>query len=148
MDYLRKAASLLTKAKIEIVDESSIYETAPWGPEDQGWFLNVILEVNTSKSPEALLESLLNIENQLGRVRKEKWGERSIDLDILYYQSSVIDTTTLTVPHQGIPERRFTLIPLVEMAPFAVHPTLHKTQAELLAECTDALDCRLTDYKL
>lgn len=148
LEYLREAIALLLRSKIEIIDESSIYETAPWGPKDQGWFLNVILEVASSKSPSELLATLLDIEQEIGRIRKEKWGERSIDIDILYYDAQVLETETLTIPHNGIPDRRFTLVPLVEMAPVAIHPVYNKSHVELLAECKDTLDCRLTDYKL
>ena len=148
LEFLREAITLLLQSKIEIIDESSIYETAPWGPKDQGWFLNVILEVASSKSPSELLATLLDIEQEIGRIRKEKWGERSIDIDILYYHAEVLETEKLTIPHPGIPDRRFTLVPLVEMAPMAIHPVHHKSHVELLAECKDTLDCRLTDYKL
>ena len=148
MAYLREAARLLSKAGIQIIDESSIYETEPWGPQDQGWFLNVILEISTALEPQLLLDTILSVEKQLGRERKKKWGERCIDIDILYYQDQVVNTDALNIPHPGIPDRRFTLIPLVEMTPLAVHPTLKKNQMELLAACSDPLDCKLTDYKL
>ena len=146
--YLKEAATLLSKENIIIIEESSIYETEPWGPKDQDWFLNVILEISTSYDPKELLEVVLKIESELGRVRKEKWGERCIDIDILYFKDEVVDDTNLSIPHLGIPNRKFTLMPLAEMCPLEKHPTLDKTQMELLAECTDPLDCILTDYKL
>ena len=146
--YLKEAATLLSKENIIIIEESSIYETEPWGPKDQDWFLNVILEISTSYEPKELLEVVLKIESELGRVRKEKWGERCIDIDILYFKNEVVDDTNLSLPHLGIPNRKFTLMPLAEMCPLEKHPTLDKTQMELLAECTDPLDCILTDYKL
>lgn len=146
--YLKEAATLLSKENIIIIEESSIYETEPWGPKDQDWFLNVILEISTSYEPKELLEVVLKIESELGRVRKEKWGERCIDIDILYFKDEVVDDTNLSIPHLGIPNRKFTLMPLAEMCPLEKHPTLDKTQMELLAECTDPLDCILTDYKL
>ncbi len=146
--YLKEAATLLSKENIIIIEESSIYETEPWGPKDQDWFLNVILEISTSYDPKELLEVVLKIESELGRVRKEKWGERCIDIDILYFKNEVVDDTNLSIPHLGIPNRKFTLMPLAEMCPLEKHPTLDKTQMELLAECTDPLDCILTDYKL
>ena len=148
LEYLKEAAHLLARQKVKIIDESSIYETEPWGPKDQDWFLNVILEVTTLKDPETLLETILSIEKQLGRTRKEKWGERCIDIDILYYSNQIHSSEKLSIPHPGIPERRFTLVPLVEMAPLEIHPTLNKIHIELLAECSDPLDCKLTDYKL
>ena len=146
--YLKEAATLLSKENIIIIEESSIYETEPWGPKDQDWFLNVILEISTSYEPKELLEVVLKIESELGRVRKEKWGERCIDIDILYFKDEVVDDTNLSIPHLGIPNRKFTLMPLAEMCPLEKHPTLDKTQMELFAECTDPLDCILTDYKL
>ncbi|MEO9481799.1 MAG: 2-amino-4-hydroxy-6-hydroxymethyldihydropteridine diphosphokinase [Ekhidna sp.] len=148
LEYLREAEILLIKAGIDILDESSIYETAPWGNINQDWFLNVTLQINTSKEPEALLSTLLDIEQALGRIRKEKWGERCIDIDVLYYHDQLIAKENLTVPHPGIPDRRFTLIPLVEMCPLECHPKTGKTQMQMLAECSDELDCKLTDYKL
>lgn len=148
LEYLREAESLIIKQGIEVVDESSIYETEPWGNQDQDWFLNVVLQVNTSKEPHDLLNSLLEVEQALGRIRKEKWGERSIDIDILYYHDLMIETENLEIPHSGIPDRRFTLIPLVEMCPLEPNPKTGLTQMQMLADCTDQLDCKLTDYKL
>ncbi|GAB4249814.1 MAG: 2-amino-4-hydroxy-6-hydroxymethyldihydropteridine diphosphokinase [Ekhidna sp.] len=148
LEYLRKAEELLIQNYIQVLDESSIYETEPWGKSEQPWFLNVVIQVETGKNATELLECLLEIERAMGRERKEKWGERCIDIDILYYRNEVIDTPSLTIPHPGIPDRKFTLIPLVEMIPIEQHPLLQKNQMELLSECSDPLDCRLTDYKL
>ena len=148
LEYLKEAANLLAKQKIKIIDESSIYETEPWGQKNQDWFLNIILEVTTSLDPNSLLTTILSIENQLGRNRKEKWGERCIDIDILYFFNEELTTEKLNIPHPGIPDRRFTLVPLAEMAPLEIHPTLNKNHIELLAECSNPLDCKLTDYKL
>lgn len=146
--YLQEAEALLIEQGIEILDESSIYETQPWGEENQDWFLNVILQIATSLSAEQLLQKVLLVEERLGRVRKVKWGERCIDIDILYFNGEQITSESLTVPHPGIPDRKFTLIPLAEMCPLERHPGNGKSQMEMLAECTDPLDCRLTDYKL
>ncbi|WP_370087633.1 2-amino-4-hydroxy-6-hydroxymethyldihydropteridine diphosphokinase [Ekhidna sp.] len=148
LEYLREAEQLLIQHGIHVIDESSIYETEPWGKENQDWFLNVVLQIECSKSPEELLTTILSIEKSLGRIRKEKWGERSIDIDILYFHDEIVETDQLTVPHPGIPDRKFTLIPLVEMCPIEIHPTLNQNQMELLAACKDELDCKLTDYKL
>lgn len=148
LEYLREAESMLISNGFTIIDESSIYETAPWGEKDQPWFLNVVLQVETSYSAGEVLNHLLEIEQKLGRIRKEKWGERCIDIDILYFHDEIVDTESLQIPHPGIPDRRFTLIPLVEMCPMEVHPLLGKSQMELLADCPDPLDCTLTDYKL
>ena len=148
LQNLQEAAKYLLQNNILVMDESSIYETQPWGKEKQSWFFNIILQIETSLSPTNLLKCLLSIEESMGRVRKEKWGERIIDIDILYYHDQIVRSESLMLPHPGIPERKFTLIPLVEMQPLEKHPELKKTQTELLAKCTDPLDCRITDYKL
>lgn len=131
---------LLLKEKVgPIVNQSQIYQTAAWGHENQSPFLNIVVEISTTVSPETLLGQINKIENDLGRIRKEKWKERVIDIDILYYHSLVVNND-LKVPHPEIPNRRFALIPLVEIAPFFIHPVLLKTQQQLLAECKDELD--------
>lgn len=140
---LADARNLLKEQGIELKAVSSIYETDAWGIEDQPGFLNQVLEVATDLGPEALLKTILAVELEMGRVRIQKWGERLIDIDILYYQDQVIDTPELKVPHPQIPNRRFTLVPLAELAAEEVHPVLCKTQQELLAVCPDGLEVRL-----
>lgn len=125
-----------------ILYSSKIYETAAWGKEDQPYFLNQVIMLKTHFDPHSLLETLLGIEATLGRQRKIKWGERIIDLDILFYENEVINDKSLTVPHPGIPFRRFTLLPLQEIAAKLIHPVLHKTIDQLLEECTDHLEVR------
>lgn len=141
-ENLAAARNLMLEREIAVKAISSVYETAAWGIEEQPGFLNQVLEVATDLSPEALLKTLLGIELEMGRVRIEKWGERLIDIDILYYQDQVIDTPELKVPHPEIPNRRFTLVPLVELAAEEVHPVSGKTQEELLAVCPDTLDVK------
>ncbi|WP_462248265.1 2-amino-4-hydroxy-6-hydroxymethyldihydropteridine diphosphokinase [Ekhidna sp.] len=148
LEYLREAEKQLILEDIKVVDESSIYETEPWGKSDQDWFLNVVLQIDTSKEPQELLKTILEVEERLGRIRKAKWGERCIDIDILYYHDLQIENERLTVPHSGIEGRKFTLIPLVEMCPLELHPVNGETQMQMLAKCSDKLDCLLTDYKL
>lgn len=148
LENLKKAEALLMESGISVLDESSVLETEPWGIKEQNWFLNVVLQIETSLSAPDLLKKVLDIEARMGRVRKEKWGERSIDIDILYYYDKVIKSSHLQLPHPSIPERRFTLMPLNELCPLELHPVLKKTQVELLAECTDPLDCRITDHRL
>jgi 2-amino-4-hydroxy-6-hydroxymethyldihydropteridine diphosphokinase len=116
---------------------SSLYETAPWGVPDQPSFLNQVLEVDTPLTPQEVLSGILEIEQELGRVRHERWTARMIDIDILYYDDLVIDITGLTIPHPRLHERRFTLAPLVEIAPRFFHPLLKKTNLQLLSDCTD-----------
>lgn len=141
---LEVARNLMLEQGIAVKAISSVYETAAWGIEEQPGFLNQVLEVATDLSPEALLKTLLAIELEMGRVRIQKWGERLIDIDILYYQDKVIDKPKLKVPHPEIPNRRFTLVPLVELAAEEVHPVLGKTQEELLAVCPDRLEVRMS----
>lgn len=148
LEYLKEAERRLIIEGIQVIDESSIYETEPWGKENQDWFLNIILLIETSKEPSELLDTILDIEKSLGRIRNEKFGERCIDIDILYYHNKVIGLEDLSIPHPGIPNRRFTLVPLAEICPLEVHPTLSKNHMQLLADCADELDCKLTDYKL
>ncbi|MEP0273462.1 2-amino-4-hydroxy-6-hydroxymethyldihydropteridine diphosphokinase [Ekhidna sp.] len=148
LEYLREAEYALIEEGIQVIDESSIYETEPWGKKDQDWFLNVVLQIETVQKPSNLLKLALKVEERLGRIRKGKWGERCIDIDILYYHDIVLQSDELVIPHPGIPQRKFTLVLLAEMCPLETHPITMQTQIELLAECTDELDCRLTDYKL
>ncbi|WP_426292303.1 2-amino-4-hydroxy-6-hydroxymethyldihydropteridine diphosphokinase [Dyadobacter endophyticus] len=120
-----------------IAGQSAIYETAPWGITDQPAFLNQVIEISTSLLPEDLLRIILNIEHDLGRVRYERWGARVIDIDILYFGQTVLDSARLTLPHPRIQDRRFVLAPLAEIAPAFLHPLLQKTSSQLLEECPD-----------
>lgn len=124
----------------DIVVASPLYATAAWGITEQPDFLNQVLCIDTHLAPELLLQTLLQIEADMGRVRKVKWGERLIDLDILYYHNQVIQQERLTIPHPGIPNRRFTLIPLVDIAPQGIHPVLGLSQLALLQQCPDPLE--------
>jgi 2-amino-4-hydroxy-6-hydroxymethyldihydropteridine diphosphokinase len=133
-----KSAEILVEERIgKIRSASSVYETAPWGVLDQPAFLNQILIVTTGLMPEKVLRIVLEIEHELGRIRYERWGARVIDIDMLYYQDIVMDTARLTLPHPRLQERRFTLVPLNEIAPDFIHPLLLKTTSQLLAECSD-----------
>jgi len=131
--------------KIEL--ESSLYQTAAWGVENQPSFLNQVIQVLSSLSAQEILVQIEEIEKKLGRKRYQKWYARTIDVDILYYENQILDeeenTETqqknLKVPHPFLHQRRFTLVPLVEVAPHFVHPLLQKTNTELLEDCLDKL---------
>lgn len=128
-EYLGKVGS--------ITKMSSIYITPPWGKTDQPEFYNQVLSIETTLSAQELLAEIMNIEKLMGRVRQEKWGERLIDIDILYYDDLIIENENLTVPHPGIPERKFTLIPLVELAPDFINPVTNKSNNSMLKELHD-----------
>lgn len=128
-----------------ILQKSAIYESEAWGKEDQDPFLNQVLLITTSFSTSHLLHSLLQIELQMGRTRSVKWGARIIDIDILFYDNQQIQLDELTIPHPALAERRFTLIPLHEIAPDFIHPVYHKSIATLLLECQDPLKVKLLE---
>jgi 2-amino-4-hydroxy-6-hydroxymethyldihydropteridine diphosphokinase len=136
---IKDALNLLEKEKVVVIKRSSIYETAAWGKTDQQDFLNQVVEVTTNNSPYELLETILNAELSLGRVRKEKWGERVIDIDILFYHDQIISTPKLSIPHPAIHERLFTLKPLAEIAGEKTHPKHRKKLKVLMDECSDKL---------
>lgn len=129
----------------KLVRSSSVYETEAWGVRDQPSFYNQVLCIETDLSPEKVLQHCLNIEIELGRKRHRKWYARTIDIDILYYENLVIKSRELTLPHPFLHQRRFTMVPLEEIAPFEKHPLLLKTNRELLEECPDSLEVRLVD---
>lgn len=116
-----------------VAAESKVYQTAPVGPPGQGPYLNAAVQLDTSLEPHALLNELREIEKQHGRERREKWGARTLDLDILLYDDRVIDTDTLTIPHPHMHERDFVLKPLCDIAPDLVHPRQDHTVRQLLA---------------
>ena len=136
---LATARDLITAADGRIVLSSSLYETAAWGKTDQADFLNQALEVTTKQTAPAWLLTLLDIEEKMGRRRGGKYASRIIDIDILFFNNSIIRQPQLTIPHPEIQNRRFALAPLEEIAPLLIHPVLGRTIRELLAECTDPL---------
>jgi len=143
---IQRAFDLINLKIGNIILKSSVYETEPWGIKDQERYLNQILKVESHCSPKNLLEKCNEIENIIGRKRSEKWGERIIDIDILYYNDLVINDNEIIIPHPEIQNRRFTLELLVELAPDLIHPILQKDQKQLLLECTDPLGVKKITY--
>ncbi|WP_149913083.1 2-amino-4-hydroxy-6-hydroxymethyldihydropteridine diphosphokinase [Sphingobacterium cavernae] len=137
---LEQARELLKQKLGNLVKESSIYQSEAWGVEDQPVFLNQVLLIETDKSADESLLICQNIENELGRIRKEKWGARLIDIDILYFNSEIIDKPLLKIPHPYIQDRKFTLQPLCEVANSYKHPKLNLTNEQLLLICKDNLE--------
>ena len=123
-----------------VTAHSSIYETKAWGVEDQPDFLNQVLLVETDLSPIAILDTVLNIELAMGRIRERKWYTRLIDIDILFYDQQIINTERLIIPHPFIAKRNFVLAPLTEIAPDFIHPVLNKSIAGLYKDSPDSLD--------
>ena len=120
---IRRAVELVgSSPDVEVVGVSSLHETEPWGPVEQPSYLNGALALETELGPLALLDLLLDVERRLGRVRGERWGPRTIDLDLLLYEELSVDEPGLTLPHPRLHERRFALEPLFELAPDAVVP--------------------------
>ena len=137
--YLTMAAELIASRCGRITHRSALYETAAWGFEDQDPFLNQALRIETEMDAPELMTALLRIEHELGRVRGEKYGPRTIDIDILLYNDLILSTEGLTLPHPRMAERRFVLVPLNDIAPQLLHPLLNKTVSVLLEECGDTL---------
>lgn len=122
-----------------IITASSLYETAAWGNTDQPAFLNQALEILTTLNARQLIRRILKIEKMMGRIRKEKYGPRIIDIDILLFNNERHNYQFLKLPHPEMQNRRFALLPLSEIAPGIIHPLLYKTITELLKDCKDEL---------
>jgi 2-amino-4-hydroxy-6-hydroxymethyldihydropteridine diphosphokinase len=136
---LFQAIDLLSCFVGDIIQESSIYETSPWGVSHQPNYFNQVVQFETDLDAEELLLTTQQIEEKMGREDKGNMQPRIIDIDILYIDNQVLNKKNLKIPHPEIPNRRFTLIPLVEIAPNFIHPIMQKTNADLLKICKDTL---------
>ncbi len=125
-----------------VIRQSNLYATAAWGNPDQPDFLNQVIIVETKLTALQTIESILNIEKKMGRVRTTKNAPRIIDIDILFFNKEIIATKHLTVPHPQIENRRFVLVPLNELSPNFIHPVSHKTIHRLLNDCADTLNVK------
>jgi len=122
---------------IKTISKSSFYQTAPVGNTEQNWFINSVIKISTQLNPDILLAVLLEIESKMGRIRKEKWGPRIIDLDLLFYDNLIIKQKDLTLPHPEIQKRNFVLQPLNEIEGNFIHPSINKSINTLLKESKD-----------
>ncbi|MDY6826289.1 MAG: 2-amino-4-hydroxy-6-hydroxymethyldihydropteridine diphosphokinase [Bacillota bacterium] len=140
---LRQSLTLLARIpSIRIKTVSPIYETEPVGGPVQGYYLNACASLLTTLPPETLMEAMLDVENRIGRIRIERWGPRTIDLDMLVYENMVMNTARLALPHPRLGERCFVLIPLSDIAPNLAIPGQGKTVRELLSKCPSEEEVR------
>jgi 2-amino-4-hydroxy-6-hydroxymethyldihydropteridine diphosphokinase len=139
IENLKRAENAIKEKAGLVRASSAIYETEAWGVREQDAYLNQALELETGLAPKQLLETVLQIEERMGRIRAEKYGPRIIDIDILLYNNEAIKLNGLTIPHPQLEYRRFALQCLDDIAANRIHPLLHKTIHQLLAECTDPL---------
>jgi len=137
--YLNEAISLVSTEISPVIKISSIYETQSWGKSDAPDYLNQVILLQTDVPARELLDKILSIELMLGRKREEKWGSRTIDIDILFYGDEIINEDGLHVPHPELHNRRFTLEPLAEIAPDLIHPVIDKRISVIKNELKDNL---------
>lgn len=142
LSIIAKAITLIHALCGRVVKKSSVFESAPWGFEDKNQFINQVIMIEAAISAIDLLQNLLDIELLLGRVRNNttNYSSRCIDIDILFFNDEVINEQNLTIPHPLLQERKFTLLPLKEIASDFIHPVFEKTIHELLNECNDKLE--------
>jgi len=140
---LKKAIELLNDKVGNVIAISSLYETAAWGKTNQPAFLNQAVSLQTRLPALEVLERALSIEQELGRVRKDKWGERLIDIDLILFGNEMINIPDkLQVPHPHMQDRKFVMEPLAEIAPEVVHPLLGETMLDICRNITDPLEVK------
>jgi 2-amino-4-hydroxy-6-hydroxymethyldihydropteridine diphosphokinase len=138
LNYIKSAGKEIAKLKdTKVLRSSSIYKTEPWGIKTQDEYLNSVLEIESALIPLELLKELKKIENVLGRKNREKWHEREIDIDILFYDDLILKNESVEIPHPEIQNRKFVLAPLCELNPGLVHPVLKSTVESLLNNTND-----------
>lgn len=140
---LKKAIELLNDKIGNVIAISSLYETAAWGKTNQPAFLNQAVSLQTRLTALEVLERALSIEQELGRVRKDKWGERLIDIDLILFGNEIINIPDkLQVPHPHMQDRKFVMEPLAEIAPEVIHPLLGETMLDICRNITDPLEVK------
>lgn len=139
---LSDALKIIEEKLGSVIRSSSLYQTAAWGKTDQPDFINQVLCLRTKLPPRQLLEQILVIENQLGRIRAEKWSSRTIDIDILFYGVLIVQEKDLIIPHPFLHLRKFTLLPLCEINPELYHPVLKAKAIDLLNKLEDNLQVK------
>ena len=135
--YLQQAVSLLKAIpEINVISTSSFYESEPWKMNSENWFVNAVIQISTNLLPEKLLEECQRIETQLGRKRtaEKEYQDRTIDIDILFYNDLIMHTNTLTIPHPYFHKRAFVMVPMLEIAQDFTHPLFKKTVMQLYEE--------------
>ena len=147
VNNIHQATSLIANCDgVKLVRASTLYESEPWGEKNQPWFVNAALEVKTTLQPEEFLKKMQEIEIRLGRKKDEntkKWGEREIDIDIIFWNNEIINEDNLKVPHPYAHKRAFVLVPLLELIPDFVHPVIKKSLLDIHSELDDPEDVYL-----
>ncbi|MBC7535946.1 MAG: 2-amino-4-hydroxy-6-hydroxymethyldihydropteridine diphosphokinase [Ferruginibacter sp.] len=139
---LSKAVEQINARIGKIIQSSGLYQTAAWGITAQPDFINQVIVVETSLEAEEMMQTILIIEEEMGRVRTKKNAARTIDIDILFFNKEIIKSISLVIPHPFIRDRRFVLVPLNELSARFIHPVLKKSIQQLLKQCPDKLDVK------
>jgi 2-amino-4-hydroxy-6-hydroxymethyldihydropteridine diphosphokinase len=139
------ATALISKRIGKVAKYSHFYETQPWGNTDQEPYVNQVIMINTYLDPRAMLEEIAKIEREMGRERKEKWGPRTLDIDILFYGKRVIRDKGLEIPHPQLHKRAFVLVPMMELDAELEHPVLHMAIDQLYMDCEDNSEVVMLD---
>lgn len=137
-NYIETAVSHIEQCIGKICAFSNIYESTPWRVSGQNNYLNQIIKLESNMSAVSILYKVMEIEKRMGRVRLERWGERIIDIDILFYNDDIIETQNLCIPHKHIQDRLFVLKPLLEIAADFIHPVYKLSVRDLFIRCSDS----------